>query len=263
MVEEVAYLREPPKDFFDMIKLVAEEIREETGRETNGAYVFNITELVECPKKAYMYRVVPEDQWKLNIVDRIYSSYYTRLGSLIHDVLQAMIAGRSEVGVADEWEYGGTTITVKGRADIVLRDAVIEIKSTRVQSVKKYGIRLAHLIQLAWYMKMLDKTKGFLLYVDRAEPRLLVVYVTPDSYRGPIAFHEFLNLVRQDIRKRAEQIVDWLRENKEPDEIVGVRATWCKWCPFRKLCTRRKEPRHSIYASITLKTVKEYTGAIE
>ena len=263
MVDEVAYIREPPKDFFDLIKLVAEEIREETGRETDGAYVFNVTELVECPKKAYMYRVVPEDQWKVNIVDRIYSSYYTRLGSLIHDVLQALIAGRSEVGVADEWEYKGAKITVKGRADIVLRDAVIEIKSTRVENVKKHGIWLPHLLQLAWYMKMLGKGKGFLLYFDRAEPRILVVYVTPDSYRGPVAFHEFLNIVQQDIRKRAEQIVDWLRDATPPENIVGVRAAWCRWCPFRKMCGARKEPRYSLYASVTFKTVKEYRGAVE
>ena len=243
--------------FLDMIKKVGKDIAAESGRDVEGEYVFNVTELVTCPKMTYLYRTTPIDEEQLGFYS-VYAAYAAKLGGIFHTALQTLINGKSEVPVEETFMHpsGCCSITIKGRADIVYRNSVIEIKT--FNGSNGYNMfKVNHLMQLVYYMKMLGKGKGFLVYANRCKPEMIVIEVSKDSYHGPISFNDLVEKIVNMIRANAVMIVDWLREDKPAEEITGYRGEWCNYCPFKKMCKKRAEWTR-VLRSIEFTKVKHY-----
>ena len=244
----------------ELLGEAAREISNNGGRITEGDYIFDVTSLVTCPKQTYLMMIEQIDEERV-IPLKVYAAYAAKLGSIYHSVLQAIIGGKSEVPVEEKFIHpsGCCTITIKGRADIVVRDSVVEIKTTSRDIMNGFGPNVSHVMQLVYYMKLLGKSKGFLLYANRAKPQLALIEVSEESYHGPLSFKDFVEKVVETIHKNAISIVDWLRSDKRPEEIPGYKGSWCRYCPFRGQCRNRVEWSR-VFARVEFTKVRVYNA---
>ncbi len=80
-------------------------------------------------------------------------------GIAIHNTVQD-IAKKFNCEIEKEVDGKIGEIEVRGRADLVCDDSVIEIKTTTVHDQRHY-------FQLAIYAKLLNLNKAYMLYIDR------------------------------------------------------------------------------------------------
>ena len=203
---------------------------EDTGRLVDGDLVLSVSDLVDCPAQAAAAALGIRG----DALATVYARYIMELGRIFHGALQAELGlvhgATAEVPVGESFTHRGLRVTIKGRADIVDRDAVAEVKvSAGLGKAREDGPRLAAwLLQLLYYAYMLHKTRAFLLVFDRCQPRAVVVEVEPARLPGAA---ERAHTV---IVERARMVADAVLAG-EP-WLAGIRGPWCRYCPFRRLC---------------------------
>ncbi len=213
----------------ELARLAAAELAD-TGRVADGDIVVNVSDLVDCPAQAAAAMLGVRG----DALATVYGRYIMELGRIFHAALQAELGlvhgATAEVPVEETITHRGRRIVVKGRADIVDRDAVAEVKvSAGLGKVKEDGPRLAAwLLQLLYYAHLLRKTRAFLLVFDRCQPRLVVAEVEPS--RLPAAAARAHAVVVARARLLADSVLSgdpW---------AAAVRGPWCRYCPYRRLC---------------------------
>lgn len=177
-------------------------------KDSNTIYV---TDLLYCPLKPRL-----REQFKELTLAEAYNPS-TLQGSLIHESIEGILTrelnAKTEVPIAKELTIGNEVYKLIGRADAILGDTVIEIKTSKNDT--KIPVH-EHETQLKIYMTLLGSTHGVLLYI------------TPDRiaefhYDEKLTDTELENLVKS-----------FLRAEKVP------RHNWeCKYCAFSKVCPHK------------------------
>ncbi len=199
------------RSVFDLI--VNYYVSDSLNRLKDNGHVY-VTELVSCPMKHYLRKRYPTLALQLNFNEKIL------LGKLVHEGIEsvlhkiAQLMDNVEVEASVSKEINGVTIV--GRADIVMSDAVIELKTTR--STKDLPHE-NHILQAAIYARLLDKSRAVLLYIVlNNDVRILEYDVDPIS-------DEMLY-----------QLVSELKEKKP-----SPRFPWeCNYCVFKQFCPVRQ-----------------------
>ena len=202
----------------------------QTGRRVDGDIVVNVSDLVDCPAQAAAAELGVEP----DAAATAYSRYIMELGRVFHAALQAELGlvhgATAEVPVGETLLHRGRRVVIKGRADIVDRDAVAEVKvSAGLGKVSEDGPRLAAwLLQLLYYAALLGKGRAYLLVFDRCQPRVAVAEVEPGRLRAAA------ERARAVVRARARMYADAVLSGRPWD--AGIRGPWCRYCPFRRSC---------------------------
>nr|WP_234097619.1 CRISPR-associated protein Cas4 [Sulfolobus islandicus] len=194
-------------------ELFKEKISEAKQHQRNEGEVY-VTDLVRCPLKAKYELLYPE----LKDAEAYTPSFI--LGDLVHKGLEEFLKEKFnaelEVEGAKQLQIDGKTITLKGRADALTNDYVIEIKSSRADRGLPHE---HHILQLRLYLWLFNKSKGVL------------VYITPDR----ITEYEINN--PPDEAEVLELVEDFMKAKNAP------KFKWeCGYCTFSVLCPRRMVP---------------------
>lgn len=182
-------------------------------------------------------RVPPNVVWVTEVSRCIRQSFYSRIflrspdfgaaytilrGRLLHEViLKNMPIGVTEVEEGTRSitvEGAGGRVEIRGRADMVIGDYVVDLKTSE-RAPERLPEEYRDQVQL--YMELYGKNKG------------LVVYITRDGLKY---FYEERDEGRiSKLKEKALKLSRALRENKLPEAEVGV---WCRWCVWstQELC---------------------------
>jgi len=133
--------------------------------------------------------------------------------------------------------YSGNGFEIRGRYDDYLifswdnEPILIEIKTVRdlrwFKEIKKH-----HLLQLNFYMKVLNIPRGFLIYIDRG------------TLQHKAFEHKLDENLFQEIVKRAEKLHKFLLEDKlpPPEGKIEKDKKWvCSYCPYRLECLKEED----------------------
>jgi len=185
----------------------------ESLKRSNSVDVF-VTELVACPMKYELRLRYPSLLIQLNFNEKIL------IGKLLHHGIEAilrdlmLISGdniRTEVPVSGE--INGLRIV--GRADIVLDNEVIEIKTT--SSVNNLP-RDSHVLQTAIYAKLLNKARGRLVYFILNNDKRIIEFDV-----DPINDDDLTNLIEEFKKRKPTPRYPWE----------------CNYCVFKQFCPKR------------------------
>lgn len=123
-----------------------------------------------------------------------------------------------------------------GFADLIIKwqgeEAVGEIKTTRQESYVSKKAKSAgagyHLLQVLIYMKVLGLNKGFLLYENKNDQKLLIVPITWNVANKKLIDDAFnwMNMV----------YLNWQQGQKPKRPFNSARSVVCKTCPFKTHC---------------------------
>lgn len=170
----------------------------------------------KCPRRIYYEKKFP---------DRVPGDYalgILMLGDILHEKVQEIVGGEAEVDA----NVTVDDIIVKGRADIVLPDEVIELKTISKLDFVRDVPKLEHMYQLCIYMKALGKEKGRIVYIDKRNLQIVEHYVHFDEHM----FRDAINTFR---------IVKMFEDRGEAPP--RFEADWCRWCPFREICWNEED----------------------
>jgi CRISPR-associated exonuclease Cas4 len=146
----------------------AEQLKHE--RREGEVYV---TDLLECRWKRYYEEVFPE------VARADFFNPHTLVGDVVHAGVRALLQGMpdAQFEVEGEMEFGG--LKIKGRADMLLPDRVVDFKFVR----SSFGSPHRHHVdQVRLYMRMFNRSKGSLLYL--APDRVMEVDETVEPALG-------------------------------------------------------------------------------
>ena len=183
--------------------------------------IYNVSELIYCPRKAYLYRkygVVPKANGKM------------LAGTLVHEKLPEILKNIKEFkGAKFEQEARVVLddITIVGHADIVTKDCVYEFKFSAAKLTKdEYPIHFV--MQANAYAAMFNKPKWAVIVTNSYSLKTTIMRGKKD----PIAF---------DMIKETAQLIDHaLKYNLKLD---GPKYKWeCRYCDVIKEC--REEDGH-------------------
>ena len=185
---------------------------------------FNIEEFVNALYEKFEEKYDPEWIMPTELSTCLRRSWYARkkgkniigesavYGIVIHNTVQD-VAKKFDCDVEKEVEGEISGIHVRGRADLVCDDSVIEIKTTTVHDQRHY-------FQLVIYATLLKKEKAYMLYVDRNTGNITFFQVDI-SFILPFAI------------ERLKEYYKSVTENKlPPKEYSQV----CKYCVYKTLC---------------------------
>jgi len=174
-----------------------------------------VTEISKCIRQSFYSRIF------LKSLD--FTAAYTILrGRLLHEVvLRNMPIGVTEVEggtrsiVLDDV---GSKVEVRGRADMVVGDYVIDLKTSE-RAPEKLHEEYRNQVQL--YMELYGKSRS------------LVVYITRDGLKYFLEERDEERIAK--LKEKALKLSRALRENRLPEPEVGV---WCRWCTWsiQELC---------------------------
>jgi len=172
--------------------------------------ILHVSELTYCARKAFYQRRNPRplSREKTVILSFGNAGHYFVEEYLEYPGLLKELVGYIEV---DEFE-------IHGQADLVLDDSIAEIKTvSRIPEEPFHH----HLLQLNAYLKIFERSKGFLIYIDKR--------------RGIIEVfeHTFDNNLWRELIERARRLYKALKENKEPEPEF---SPLCRFCEFKDLC---------------------------
>jgi len=176
-----------------------------------------ITDLVGCIRRSYYIKKYgfPVDES---------TALWLLLGTMFHDLIIPVIAealnGQKEVPTM--YSYEG--VDIRGRVDILLDDAVIELKTCTKLPMKP---KLSHVEQVNAYMHFFNKPKGVLVYVSKIQADVAVF----ECNKNPHMFQQTLEKAK--ILKEAI-------ENNTPPEVnlpLSVRRQFCASCQFFDKCS--------------------------
>ena len=214
-----AFLDMLMKDFKINIKGVSEAIRAAitsiTPIKPRPPNEIAVKELSGCLRRAYLDRKTAEE-FKEEEID-ISKAIDSVRGTAIHEYLQHRLKeAKREALAEDEIELNGVIIRVKGKADLVMGDEIVELKTVRFMPKQAYE---DHVNQLQYYMNLLGKPKG------------RIVYIATEGQKGVRDFiferkGEYLSMLKE----RAIQLYYALIKDEIPRAEIG---TWCKTCKWR------------------------------
>lgn len=174
-----------------------------------------VTEVARCIRQSFYSRIF------LRTPD--FGAAYTILrGRLLHEV----ILGNMPLGVTEAREGTrslviedeGFKVEVRGRADMIVGDYVVDLKTSE-RPPDKPPEEYRNQIQL--YMEIYNKSKG------------LIVYITREGLKYFLEEKDTRKV--EELKRKAVKLSRSLRENKLPEPEVGP---WCKWCTWatQELC---------------------------
>mgnify|MGYP000288811317 CR=1 FL=1 len=197
-----------------VIKLIEHDITKHQNK-----HVIYVTQVTQCLRKSYY-----EIKHKAVNVDYELSKHLI-LGKSIHLWLQELLKKYGnelniKYCIEKDIKFMHRGYMIKGRADIVINDVLVELKTTHK------SIHLPdrmHVLQANEYAYQLGLQKYVILYVT---PNGLIEFkFTTDRYKHFIFIH------------RLETLIDALEMDELPEKETGYE---CKYCPFRNKCLYRK-----------------------
>jgi CRISPR/Cas system-associated exonuclease Cas4 (RecB family) len=174
--------------------------------EERSIRVFWVSELAQCLRKSFYERKYPVPPNEAMV-----------MGRETHEV----IANKLKIEEFEDAVYGVKAvakiedITIRGEADIVTPEAVIELKVSKDPRLKEYYVR-----QVCYYKKMLGKQEAYVAIIHSGSLNVSV-YKIENCY--------------EDLEKRAQTLFKHLVENKLPE---AERGEWCGICPFTLKCLK-------------------------
>jgi len=174
-----------------------------------------------CLRKAYYSRTHPIRDVALEFVKLSGDSIH----QLIQEVLRSEgwlteVEARLEI-VSD----GGQKILLRGRADAVRGNEVLEFKSTKALPDRPYD---SHKRQLGAYMILLGAERGYIIYISREDGRYRIFEVSREEAKGAL----------KEVVERAKILHKHLVERRPPPREKGP---WCGSCEFRGICFSSRE----------------------
>jgi CRISPR-associated exonuclease Cas4 len=171
-----------------------------------------VTDLLECGLKRRFEETFPE------VARADYFNPATLLGDVVHAGVRALLQGMpdAQFEVEGEMEFGG--LKIKGRADMLLPDRVVDFKFVR----SSFGSPHRHHVdQVRLYMKMFNRPKGSLLYL--APDRVMEVDEAVEPALGlPMADDELRQLLDRFTRGEGPAYGSWE----------------CDYCPWTAVCPK-------------------------
>jgi len=186
------------------------------------AVLLEVSELTRAP---------PDVVWVTEVSRCIRQSFYSRIfiktpdfgaaysilrGRLLHEV----ILGNMPIGVTEDKEGTrsitvegeGLKVEVRGRADLVVGEYIVDLKTSE-RPPEKPPEEYRNQVQL--YMELYGKKRG------------LIVYITREGLKHFIEERDERRI--SELKQKALKLSKALRENKLPEPETGP---WCKWCPW-------------------------------
>lgn len=154
-----------------------------------------IHEVVRCLRRSYYDRTQP--------IELIRTSF----NNLMSGLLQKMEYG------GKEGEYSIEDITFKGKADMIVDDAVIIFRSTMNAPESPFALDLLYLNACMWMFK---KIEG------------VVVYLTPDGKEASFSLTKEKKMFEELIR-RVRVLKDLLEEKKVPILEPSIECSTCQY----------------------------------
>ncbi len=154
-----------------------------------------IHEVVRCLRRSYYDRTQP--------IELIRTSF----NNLMSGLLQKMEYG------GKEGEYSIEDITFKGKADMIVDDAVIIFRSTMNAPESPFALDLLYLNACMW---MFNKIEG------------VVVYLTPDGKEASFSLTKEKKMFEELIR-RVRVLKDLLEEKKVPILEPSIECSSCQY----------------------------------
>jgi len=185
---------------------IAKEMQEDRRDEVH------VTDLVGCIRASYFRKVYGV---RFNLTQAI----SVILGLGVHEFFIPYLAGRLGGDYEVEVEYEG----IKGRADVVTDEYVVEVKTVNNIPIQPFR---SHLEQLNFYMQVLDKPKGYVFYIGRS------------SYK--VAMYEYYGDRELFLRtlEKGKELIKALKERKPPKCNLGIvdQHFYCRNCMYRGEC---------------------------
>jgi len=154
-----------------------------------------IHEVVRCLRRSYYDRTEPIEVTR------------TSFNNLMTGLLQKMEYG------GKEGEYSIEDITLKGKADMIVDDAVIIFRSTTLAPESPFALDLLYLNACMWIFK---KDEG------------IVVYLTPDGKEESFSLIKE-NKMFEELVRRVRVLKDLLEEKKVPILEPSVECSSCQY----------------------------------
>ena len=154
-----------------------------------------IHEVVRCLRRSYYDRTEPIELKRTNF------------NNLMTGLLQKMEYG------GKEGEYSIDDITLKGKADMVVDDAIIIFRSTMLAPDSPFALDLLYLNACMWIFK---KDEG------------IVVYLTPDGKEESFSLIKE-NKMFEELVRRVRVLKDLLEEKKVPILEPSIECSSCQY----------------------------------
>jgi len=169
-----------------------------------------VSEVTYCIRKAYLLRRDPRPFNREKLVILVW-------GSLAHFLVENYI---DYDGVLCEKsvsvDLGG--FKLKGRADIIIDDYIVELKTAYSLPDKPFN---HHVLQLQAYLWMLDREEGFLVYIARRAGGIVSFKIERDV-------KYWIEIV-----DRARKLHEHLKKNEIPPP---EKSPLCKFCEYKEYC---------------------------
>jgi CRISPR-associated exonuclease Cas4 len=154
-----------------------------------------IHEVVRCLRRSYYDRTEPIELTRTNF------------NNLMTGLLQKMEYG------GKDGEYSIDDITLKGKADMIVDDAIIIFRSTLLTPASPFSLDLLYLNACMWIFK---KDEG------------IVVYLTPDGKETSFSLIKE-NKMFEELVRRVRVLTDLLEEKKVPILEPSIECSSCQY----------------------------------
>lgn len=154
-----------------------------------------IHEVVRCLRRSYYDRTEPIELKRTNF------------NNLMTGLLQKMEYG------GKDGEYSIDDITLKGKADMIVDDAIIIFRSTLLTPASPFSLDLLYLNACMWIFK---KDEG------------IVVYLTPDGKEESFSLSKE-NKMFEELVRRVRVLTDLLEEKKVPILEPSIECSSCQY----------------------------------
>jgi len=185
------------RDYRQLIKNAIEAIGRdiETKIDSKDNKTIYIHEVVRCLRRSYYDRTEPIEVTR------------TSFNNLMTGLLQKMEYG------GKEGEYSIEDITLKGKADMIVDDAIIIFRSTMQTPESPFALDLLYLNACMWIFK---KIEG------------IVVYLTPDGKEESFSLTK-QNKMFEELVRRVRVLKDLLEEKKVPILEPSIECSSCQY----------------------------------
>jgi len=185
------------RDYRQLIKNAIESIGRdiEPKIDSKDNKTIYVHEVVRCLRRSYYDRTEPIEVTR------------TSFNNLMTGLLQKMEYG------GKEGEYSIEDITLKGKADMVVDDAIIIFRSTMKAPESPFALDLLYLNACMWIFK---KIEG------------IVVYLTPDGKEESFSLSKQNNMFEELVR-RVRVLGDLLEEKKVPILEPSIECSSCQY----------------------------------
>ncbi len=182
-----------------------------------GMYYFRVSEVGRCLRFLYFTRVIGR-------LEDVGSKPEVIAGRNMHVEYQNDYAAIDQnAKMEKEVMFVHENFIIMGKADIVTREKVIEIKTVNNLPERPYA---PHIRQINFYMKLCGREKGNLIYIERETKKQKTFSVDYDE-----------NLFLKDLR-RFEKLAKCLETTTVPEKEI---TKMCEFCEYKELCEKIKQ----------------------